>query len=246
MSFIEGQTSKNISKRSTSDKALQINLDDKKYGTIAEIGAGQEVARHFFMAGAAAGTVAKTISAYDMQFSDSIYGKQNSGRYVSKSRVKAMLKKEFKLVLKRVSDTRSQLSRFFSYSATVSAKSYNRNNECHAWCGVRLQMYPGAEPSEIIVHARMLDDTAERQQESLGILGVNLIYGAYFYFENPRKLIDSLTDNLAANRIEIDSIQFSGPYFEEVDNRTINLHLIRSEKTRAIIFNADGSVAVPS
>lgn len=246
MSYIEGQTTKNVSKRSTSDKALQINLDEKKYGTIAEIGAGQEVARHFFMAGAAAGTVAKTISAYDMQFSDAIYGKHSTDRYVSKARVRAMLKKEFKLVVKRVSSTRSQLSRFFSYSATVSAKSYNRDNECHAWCGVRVQMYPGAEASEIIVHARMLDNTTERQQESLGILGVNLIYGAYFYFEDPRKLIESLTDNLASDRIEIDSIEFSGPYFDEIDNRAINLHLIRSEKTRAIMFNADGSVAVPS
>lgn len=246
MSFIEGQIGQNISNRSTIDKALRINLDEKKYGTIAEIGAGQEVARHFFLAGAAAGSVAKTISAYDMQFSDAIYGKQENGRYVSNARVKAMLKKEFKLVVKRVSDTRSQLSRFFSYAATVSAKSYQRNNECHAWCGVRVQMYPGAAPSEIIVHARMLDSTAERQQDSLGILGVNLIYGAYFYYEETKKLIESLTDNLAGDRIEIDSIEFSGPYFEEVDNRAINLHLIRSRQTRAIMFKPDGTVAVPS
>lgn len=246
MGFIEGKLGQNVSDRSTSDKALRINLDEKKYGTIAEIGAGQEVARHFFLAGAAAGTVAKTISAYDMQFSDAIYGKQEGGRYVSKSRVKAMLKKEFKLVVKRVSETRSQLSRFFSYSATVSAKSFNRDNECHAWCGVRVQMYPGAPSSEIIVHVRMLDSTAERQQDSLGVLGVNLIYGAYFYYESPKKLIESLTDSLASDRVEIDSIEFSGPYFEEIDNRAINLHLIRSEKTRAIIFEPDGSAAVPS
>ncbi len=246
MSLIEGEPGKNVSNRSTSDKALRINLDEKKYGTIAEIGAGQEVARHFFLAGAAAGTVAKTISAYDMQFSDAIYGKQESGRYVSQARVRAMLKKEFKLVVKRVSETRSSLSRYFSYAATVSAKSYGRENECHAWCGVRLQMYPGAEASEIIVHTRMLDDSVERQQESLGVLGVNLIYGAYFYYDNPKKLIDSLTDNLVDGRIEIDSIDFSGPYFDEIDNRAINLHLIRSGKTRAIMFKPDGSVAVPS
>ena len=246
MSFIEGKIGRNVSNRSTSGKALRINLDERKYGTIAEIGAGQEVARHFFIAGAAAGTVAKTISAYDMQFSDAIYGRQESGRYVSKARVRAMLKKEFKLVVKRVSDTRSQLSRFFSYAATVSAKSYNRNNECHAWCGVRVQMYPGAPPSEIIVHVRMLDGTAERQQDSLGVLGVNLIYAAYFYYEEGKKFIDSLTDNLAADRIEIDSIEFSGPYFEEIDNRAINLHLIRSGTTRAIVFKPDGRVAVPS
>lgn len=246
MDFIDGQISTSISKRSTSGKALRINLDEKKYGTIAEIGAGQEVARHFFLAGAAAGTVAKTISAYDMQFSDAIYGKKKGSRYVSRARVRAMLKKEFKLVLKRVGGTRSPLSQFFSYAATVSAKSYNRDNECHAWCGVRLQMHPDAKPSEVIVHARMLDSTAERQQDSLGILGVNLIYGAYYYYDNPKTVIESLTDSLATDRIEIDSIEFSGPYFEEVDNRAINLHLIRSGKTRAIVFKSDGSVAVPA
>ena len=246
MSLIEGQIGDNVSKRSTSDKALRINLDDKKYGTIAEIGAGQEVARHFFLAGAAAGTVAKTISAYDMQFSDAIYGKKEGVRYVSRARVRAMLKKEFKLVVKRVSGTRSTWSRFFSYSATVSAKSFNRNNECHAWCGVRLQMYPEAKPSEIIVHVRMLDNTAERQQDSLGVLGVNLIYGAYYYYENPKLVVESLTDSLASDRIEIDSIEFAGPYFEEVNNRAMNLHLIRSGKTRAIMFKPDGSVAIPA
>lgn len=246
MDSIEDKIANNVSSRSTDNKALRINLDEKKYGTIAEIGAGQEVARHFFIAGAAAGTVAKTISAYDMQFSDAIYGVQQGGRYVSSSRVQAMLEKEYALVLNRVGDSRSRSSRFFSYAATVSAKSYNRDNECHAWCGVRVQMYPGAEPSDIIVHARMLDNTAEQQQDCLGTLGVNLIYGAYYYFEEPRKLIDSLTDELGSGRIEIDSIDFQGPYFEEVDNRQINLHLIRSGKTRAIMFRPDSSVVVPA
>ena len=185
-----------ISKRSTVNKALRLNLDEKKYGTIAEIGAGQEVARQFFLAGAAAGTVAKTMSAYDMQFSDAIYGTQEGGRYVSKARVRAMLDKEFDLVLTRVGTSRAKTSRYFSYAATVAAKSFNRDNECHAWCGIRLQMYPGAEPSDIIVHVRLLDKTAEQQQDTLGILGVNLIYAAYYYFEEPKKLIDSLTDNM--------------------------------------------------
>lgn len=235
-----------VSNRSTAGKALRINLDERKYGTIAEIGAGQEVARQFFMAGAAAGTVAKTISAYDMQFSDAIYGIQEGGRYVSQSRVQAMLDKEFQLVIDRVGDSRSKSSRFFSYAATVAAKSFNRDNECHAWCGLHVQTYPSAPPSEIIVHVRMLDNTVEQQQECLGVLGVNLIYAGFYLFENPHKFIDSLTDNLDSDRIEIDSIQFSGPYFEEVDNRAINLHLIRSWKTRAIMFQPDGSVAVPA
>jgi len=246
MTIVQNMAKKNVSSRSTDNKALRINLDENKYGTIAEIGAGQEVARHFFLAGAAAGTVAKTISAYDMQFSDAIYGVQDGGRYVSQSRVQAMLDKEFKLVVDRVTDTRPRASRFFAYAATVSAKSYNKDNECHAWCGVRIQTYPGAEPSDIIVHVRMHDKTAEQQQDTLGIVGVNLIYAAYYYFENARKIIDSLDDNLAQDRIEIDSIDFQGPYFEDLDNRAINLHLIRSWKTRAIMFRPDGSVAVPA
>lgn len=237
---------KTVSSRNTSQKALRLNLDDKKYGTIVEIGAGQEVARQFFLAGAAAGTIAKTMSAYDMKFSDAIYGVQSDGRYVSNSRVKAMMEQEFDLVLERVSEGRSKASRYFAYAATVAAKSFNRQNECHAWCGIRIQMYPGAEPSNITVHVRMHDDNAEAQQQALGMLGVNLIYAAYFYFENPKMIIDSLTDGIKRGRLEIDSIEFQGPYFEDIDNRAINLHLIRSWKTRAIMFMPDGSVSVPS
>ncbi len=234
-----------VSSHDTKHKALRLNLDEKKYGTIVEIGAGQEVAREFFRAGAAAGTIAKTMSAYDMQFSDAIYGVQE-GRYVSKSRVQAMMEKEFSLVLERVADSRPKNSRFFAYAATVAAKSWGRDNECHAWCGIRVQMYPDAEPSNIIVHVRMRDNSAEEQQEALGILGVNLIYSAYYYYDNPKKIIDSLTDNIEHGRLEIDMVSFDGPYFEEVDNLGINLNLIRYWKTRAVMFYADGSVAVPS
>lgn len=237
---------KKVSSRSTTDKALRLNLDEKKYGTIVEIGAGQEVARNFFLAGAAAGTIAKTMSAYDMKFSDAIYGVQEDRRYVSKARVKAMMAQEFDLVVDRVGGIRSKSSRFFSYAATVAAKSFNRDNECHAWCGVRVQMYPGAEPSTITIHVRMHDDNAEAQQQALGDLGVNLIYAAYYYFENPKDIIDSLSDNIGTDRIEIDAIEFEGPYFDDIDNRAINLHLIRAWKTRAIMFKPDGSVTVPA
>jgi len=237
---------KNISSRSTIDKALRINLDEKKYGTIVEIGAGQEVARQFFKAGAAAGSIAKTMSAYDMKFSDAIYGVQEDGRYVSRARVQAMLEKEFDLVVDRVGTSRSVASRYFAYGATVAAKRFQTDNECHAWCGVRVQMYPAAEPSDIIVHVRLRDENAERQQQAMGTFGVNLIYAAYYYFENANTIIDSLTDNLEQDRIEVDSIEFYGPYFEEVDNRAINLHLIRSWKARAIMFKPDGSVVIPA
>jgi len=180
-----------------------------------------------------------------MKFSDSIYGVQEGGRYVSKARVKAMLDKEFDLVIERVGDSRSRSSRYFAYATTVAAKSFNRDNECHAWCGIKIQMYPGAEPSEIVAHIRMRDDNAELQQDVLGKFGVNLIYASFYYFENPRKIIDSLTDDIEQDRIEVDSIEFNGPYFEDVDNRGINIHLIRSWKTRAVIFKPDGSVATP-
>ncbi len=237
---------KTISSRTTLEKALRINLDENKYGSIAEIGAGQEVARNFFRAGGAAGTIAKTMSAYDMKFSDAIYGVQEDGRYVSCPRVKAMLAKEYGLVIDRVSDSRHKSSRYFAYAATVSAKSYRGNNECHAWCGIRLQMYPDAPASEILVHVRMRDNDADSQQLALGVFGVNLIYAAFYYHEEPKKIIDSLTDNLEQGQLELDSIEFSGPYFDDKDNRALNIHLIRSWKTRAIMFKPDGSVVVPA
>lgn len=234
---------RNLSPR---QKALKVNLDERKYGSIVEIGAGQEVAREFFRAGAAAGTIAKTMSAYDMQFSNAIYGTDPSGRFVSRSRLYAMLDHEFSQVIERVKNTRPKSSTFFAYAATVAAKSFNRNNECHAWCGIRVQLYPDAAPSDIIVHVRMLDKDVNAQQEALGVLGVNLIYGAYYLYANPRDIIDSLTDGVGDDRLEIDSIEFFGPYFEDEDNRCLNLHLIRSWKTRAIMFNPQGEVCVPA
>lgn len=229
----------------TLQKALEINLDDCKYGTIVEIGAGQEVARNFFRAGGAAGTIAKTMSAYDMQVSDSIYGAEESGRYVSRSRLNKMLEQEYQLVIDRLANARKKNTTFFAYAATVTAKSYLRKNECHGWVGIRLQLYPGAEPSDIILHVRMLDGDGESQQEALGVLGVNLIHSAFYSFNQPKKIIESLADDLEQDRIEVDLINFSGPYFEEVENRLMNLHLIRSWLTRAIMFSPDGEVQVP-
>ncbi len=229
----------------TDQKALELNLNPLIYGTIAEIGAGQEVARNFFRAGAAAGTVAKTMSAYDMQFSDAIYGVETSGRYVSRSRVESMVNHEYNLVVERVTDYRPKNSTFFAYAATVAAKSYGRDSECHAWLSVQAQLYPGASASRIILHVRMNDEDATNQQEALGIVGVNLIHAAFNSHTNPKALISQLTDNLQQDRIEIDLINFDGPYFEEIDNRLMNLELIHAWHTRSIIFTPDGSVAVP-
>jgi len=231
---------------STLAKALEINLDNCKYGSIVEIGAGQEVARNFFQAGGAAGTVAKTMSAYDMQVSDNIYGAEETKRYVSRSRLTKMLSKEYLDVTELLSPVRPKNTTFFSYAATVTAKSYLQKKECHGWIGVRVQLYPQAEPSDIILHVRMLDNEGGAQQEALGILGVNLIHAAFNYFTRPKKIIESLIDNLSIERIEIDTINFSGPYFEETENRLMNLHLVHHHLTDAIMFNAEGKVQVPS
>ena len=227
----------------TDQKALKINLDKYKYGSIVEIGAGQEVARRFFQVGAAAGTIAKTMSAYDMAVSDDIYGPVD--RYVSRARLLQMLDREFTQVVKRLAHVRPRNTTFFAYAATVTARSFRQKNECHGWVGIRLQLHPGAEPSDVILHVRMLDDDNPEQSEALGILGVNLIYGAFFHHHQPEWVIEGLSDGLGSDRIEVDVIHFSGPYFEEVENRLMNLHLIRSWLTRAIVFNPAGEVVVP-
>ena len=233
-------------KHNTLHKALEINLDSCKYGTIVEIGAGQEVARNFFRAGGAAGTVAKTMSAYDMQVSDDIYGAEETKRYVSRSRLIKMLDKEYTGVTELLTSTRPKNTTFFSYAATVTAKSYLQKNECHGWIGIRLQLYPGAAPSNIIIHVRMLDNDGGAQQEALGILGVNLIHAAFNYFTQPKKIIESLIDDIGECRIEVDMIDFSGPYFEETENRLMNLHLVHHNLTHAIMFSPSGEVQVPS
>lgn len=229
----------------TQEKALQINLDDTIYGTVVEIGAGQETARQFFSAGAAAGTIAKTMSAYDMKVSDAVYGE--AGRYVSRERCEQMLQHEYDLLIDRLNDFREVDSRFFAYAATVTARSYSQKNECHGWIGIRRQIEKGGDASEIILHVRMLDDTNQEQSQALGILGINLVHGAYHLSDDPKKLIDHLQDGMGSDkRIEIDLIHFSGPDFEHVENRLMNLHLIHSWSCRAVMFTPDGQSIVPA
>ncbi|NVJ65694.1 MAG: TonB-dependent receptor [Gammaproteobacteria bacterium] len=234
-------------KISTKQKALAVNLNNNQYGTIVEIGAGQEVARQFFSAGAAAGTVAKTMSAYDMQVSDDIYGK--AGRYVSRERLEQMLSHEYDLLHKRLGEVRSDETQYFSYAATVTARSYSQKNECHGWIGMRLQLAADAPPSEILMHVRMLDDTNREQSEALGIFGVNVVYGAFNYAKDPKVFIESLLDNLVdgfgQKRMEVDLIHFSGYGFEQVENRLMNLHLVRAWCCRAVMFDANGQSEVP-
>src|SRR6266566_3441947 len=227
----------------TDKKALQINLDANKYGTFAEIGAGQEVARRFFHVGGAAGTIAKTMSAYDMTFSDAIYGPAD--RYVSRVRLQTMLDYEYALLVERLDQKLGAEKTFFVFADTVAARSFKQHNESHGWLGVRFQSEKHGDPSQIIIHVRMLDETNVDQQEALGVIGVNLIYGAFFYAE-PEKLISSLQKNLAPERIEVDMIKFSGSLFSKIDNRLMSLQLVSQGLTNAVMFKADGETVQPA
>lgn len=228
----------------TNRKALTVNLDPAKYGTFAEIGAGQEVARWFFQAGGAAGTVAKTISAYDMTFSDAIYGK--APRYVSRERLSLMLDHEYVLLNERLAATRGGNTTFFVFADTVSAKSFKGNNECHGWMGIRFQTEPNSTPSEVILHVRMWDKENVLQQQALGIVGVNLIYGAFYLREDLEKFIISLVDQVGTARIEVDMLKFSGPAFAHIDNRLASLHLVQHGLTNAVMYGPGGNVLQPS
>jgi hypothetical protein len=227
----------------TNRKAFQINLDTKRYGTFAEIGAGQEVARRFFQVGGAAGTIAKTMSAYDVTFSDAIYGPAD--RYVSRKRLQTMLDHEYNLLLERLDAKLGSERTFFCFADTVAARSFKQHNESHGWLGVRFQTQPRSEPSQIIIHVRMLDEANVDQQEALGVIGVNLLYGA-FYHSQPERLISSLQENLAPGRIEVDMIKFSGPAFHHVDNRLMSLQLVSQGLTNAVMFTAEGETVQPA
>jgi len=223
---------------STPQKALRINIDATRYGTFAEIGAGQEVARWFFRAGGAAGTVAKTISAYDMAVSDAIYG--STERYVSRQRLQSMLQHEFDLLLQRLDAARGDRSMFFVFADTVATRSFSRQEEGHGWMGIRFQSQLREDPSEIIIHVRLLDKQTVWQQEALGTIGVNLIHGAFYSHGQPATLIRSLLDNLTWERVEVDMIHFAGPAFTALDNRLMALELVRQDLTEAAMFTAAG------
>jgi hypothetical protein len=227
----------------TDEKALQINLDPTKYGTFAEIGAGQEVARRFFRIGGAAGTVAKTMSAYDMTFSDAIYGPAQ--RYVSRVRLQTMLDHEYDLLVERLDQKFGAERTFFVFADTVAARSFKNRSESHGWLGVRFQSAPRGQPNQIIIHVRLLDVTHVDQQEALGVIGVNLLHGA-FYHRQPERLIASLQENLAPGRIEVDMIKFSGPVFQHVDNRLMSLQLVSRGLTDAVMFTANGETVQPA
>ena len=239
--MLDPDNSHNISTR---DKAFRINLDHSRYGSFAEIGAGQEVARWFFKVGGAAGTVAKSISAYDMKVSDSIYGK--SGRYVSRERLQSMLDYEQRLNLERLHSERGDQTAFFTFADTVAARSYKGAQECHGWMGVKFQAHPRDEDSQVIIHVRMLDRDNNQQQEALGIVGVNLVYAGCFLHHKPHLMVESLLDGLSTERIEIDMIEFAGIEFRHVDNRVMSLRLVQMGLSGAAMFSSSGEVLQPS
>ncbi|BDA48597.1 hypothetical protein COCOBI_12-2770 [Coccomyxa sp. Obi] len=224
-------------------KALQINLDPKWYGSFAEIGAGQEVARWLFRVGGAAGTIAKSVSAYDMTISDSMYGAAR--RYVTRERVEAMLDYEFlqcKLTLRK---QRGDNTNFFAFADTLTTKAYNRDNECHGWLGIKYQTAPMQEPNTIVIHIRMLDGTAQAQQEAVGVLGINLIHAAFYMGADSGAIIGSLLNELSRSRIEVDLISFQGPMFEHVDNRVAALRLVQKGLCDAALFDPSGELQIP-
>jgi hypothetical protein len=222
-------------------KALQINLDDGIYGTFAEIGAGQEVARHFFQAGKASHTVAKTMSAYDMTFSDAIYGKD--ARYVCESRLEKMLHHEFDLLVERLGDTRGKSTRFFAFANTMATHSNEGEpSKSHGWLGVRFQTRPGGPTNDIILHVKLWDRLRLQQQEAVGILGVNLIHLAFFSGDSTEKTVARLMDHLSSLSIEINMLRFSGPDVAHLDNRLLALELVNQGLTEAVLFGPDGEV----
>lgn len=227
-------------------KALRINLNEHIYGTFAEIGAGQEVARHFFRSGGASGTIAKTMSAYDKAFSDAIYGQETNSGYVSESRLKKMLDHEVNLLETRMDRKEHPNKMFFTYANTVATIDFAKKYKGHGWMGIKFQTNPKEAFSEIHIHVRFHLFEAKSQQEALGLMGLNLIYGAYYKNDEPKKLLRYLYDHIDSESIEIDTINFSGPLFKKVDNRLMSLELVKNNMTKAVMFGPDGNNILPA
>ena len=227
-------------------KSLRVNLNENIYGTFAEIGAGQETVRNFFRAGGASGTIAKTMSAYDKDFSDAIYGIEDDRRYVTEKRLKKMLHHEIELIEDRLSRKKHPDKLFFAYANTVTTIDFAKKFKGHGWLGIRFQLDPLEDYNEIIIHVRFKENDAKLQQETLGVIGVNLIYGAFYMNDNPKELLKSLYDNLHKDQLEIDLVNFSGPRFTYVDNRLMSLQLVKNGMTNAVMFGPDGYNVLPA
>ena len=231
---------------SAAQKALRTNLNPNIYGSFAEIGAGQETVRHFFRAGGASGTIAKAMSAYDKEFSDAIYGLEDAGRYVTENRLRKMLNHEYQLLHERISLESSPNKCFFAFANTVATINFAKTFKGHGWLGVRYQTRPDREANEVIVHVRLHEDNPKYQQETIGAMGVNLIYAAYNLYEEPKSFLLSLYDGIDRTAIEVDLVNFSGPDFDHIDNRLMSLQLIKNGFTDAVIFGPEGKNLLPA
>lgn len=231
-------------KLDTHHKALTLNLDTSTFGSFAEIGAGQEVARWFLVVGGASGTVAKTISAYDKEVSDSLYG--SGSRYVSRQRLEAMLDNEWTQLLSQLDKTRGSQTRFFSFVDTVSARNYAGTNDPHGWMGLRFQLQPVGPPHDILLHINMRDSSNVLQQEAIGILGVNLLYAAFYQLQTKESFFDGLAQDVARERIEIDFLDFRGPAFGNWDRPTLMAYLVHAGLAEAVFFSSTGAAVPPS
>jgi hypothetical protein len=231
-------------KLDTHQKALTLNLDTSTFGSFAEIGAGQEVARWFLVVGGASGTVAKTISAYDKEVSDDLYG--SGSRYVSRQRLEAMLDHEWTELLTQLSKTRGPQTRFFSFVDTVSARNFAGTNDPHGWIGLRFQLQPGGPPNDVLLHINMLDPSNVLQQEAIGILGVNLIYTAFYALQTKESFLQGLAQDVVKERIEIDYIDLRGPAFESWDRRILLAHLVSAGFADAVFFPSKGPAVPPN
>ena len=231
---------------SAAQKALRTNLNPNIYGSFAEIGAGQETVRHFFRAGGASGTIAKAMSAYDKEFSDAIYGQEAAGRYVTENRLRKMLNHEYQLLHERINRETSPDKCFFAFANTVATINFAKTFKGHGWLGVRYQTQPDREANEVIVHVRLHEDNPKYQQETIGAMGVNLIYAAYNLYEEPKSFLLSLYDGIDRTAIEVDLINFSGPDFDHIDNRLMSLQLIKNGFTDAVIFGPEGKNLLPA
>jgi len=226
------------------DRALDVNLDPTYYGSFAEIGAGQEVSRWFLRAGAAAGTVARTVSAYDMAVSDRMYG--NADRYVTKERMMQMCQQEYTELEETLREQKGVDCRFFAYASTLAAKAYMSDRECEGWIGILYQKEPGQEPSRVYMHVRMTDPTAEMQGDALGILGMNLVYLCKDATRPARTIIKHLLDDVGEKRLSINQVSFEGPGWVDVDQRLVALWLVQYKIAEAVVFEPqeDGSFAM--
>ncbi|MBZ9778374.1 TonB-dependent receptor [Psychroflexus sp. CAK8W] len=231
---------------SIKDKALRINLNENIYGTFAEIGAGQETVRNFFRAGGSSGTIAKTMSAYDKDFSDAIYGIEEDRRYVTESRLQKMINHETKLIEERIQRNKHPNKLFFTYANTVATIDFAKRYKGHGWVGIKYQLTPKSEYNKIVLHIRFKENDARLQQNTLGVLGTNLIYAAYYAHNNPKQILNELYDHLHKDQIEIDTINFSGPVFKDVDNRLMSLQLVKNGMTEAVMFAPDGNNILPA